>query len=67
MGQHITHDPIYNVVSRDDFAAMIEVDRYADRTDAFDHIISSTVASVSTGAGFGEPSWSPSETPSGGS
>ena len=43
MAQHITHDPIYNAVDPDDFAAMIEVDRYADRTDAFDDIISSTV------------------------
>ena len=40
---HITHDPIYNTVNRDDFLSMIEVDRYADRTDAFDGIISATV------------------------
>jgi hypothetical protein len=38
----ITRDPIYNTVDRDDFAAMIEVDRYAERTDAFDGIISAT-------------------------
>jgi len=40
---HITHDPIYNTVNRDDFMSLIEVDRYADRADAFDSIISSTV------------------------
>jgi hypothetical protein len=38
----ITHDPIYNTVDRDDFPAMIEVERYADRTDAFDEIIAAT-------------------------
>jgi hypothetical protein len=42
MAEHITHDPIYNTLDRDDFAAMIEVDRYAERTDAFDAIIAST-------------------------
>ena len=42
MAQHITHDRIYDTVDRDDFAAMIEVDRYADRSDAFDAIISAT-------------------------
>ena len=30
MADHITHDPIYDTVDRDDFAAMIEVDRYGD-------------------------------------
>ena len=40
MPDHITHDPIYDTVDRDDFLAMIEVDRYADRSDAFDAIIS---------------------------
>ena len=40
---HITHDAAYNTVDRDDFAAMIEVERYADRSDAFDAIISATV------------------------
>jgi len=39
---HITHDPIYNTVDRDDFMSMIEVDRYADRTGAFDEIIALT-------------------------
>ena len=42
MGDHITYDPIYNTVDRDDFSAMIEIDRYGDRTDAFDKIIAST-------------------------
>jgi len=41
--RHITYDPIYNTVDRDNFDALIEVDRYADRTDAFDDIIGSTV------------------------
>ncbi len=40
--KHITHDTIYNTVDRDDFLALIDVDRYADRTDAFDGIISAT-------------------------
>ena len=40
---HITHDPIYNTVDRDNFLSLIEVDRYADRADAFDSIISATV------------------------
>ncbi len=39
----ITHDSIYDTVNRDDFDGMIEVDRYADRSDAFDSIISATV------------------------
>ncbi|MDH3686110.1 MAG: ferritin-like domain-containing protein, partial [Myxococcales bacterium] len=38
----INYDPIYNTVDRDDFMSMIEVDRYADRADAFDEIISAT-------------------------
>ncbi len=42
MVDHITVDPIYETVSRDDFRAMIEVDRYGRRTDAFDGIISAT-------------------------
>ncbi|HYC57666.1 MAG TPA: ferritin-like domain-containing protein [Candidatus Binatia bacterium] len=42
MADHITHDSIYNTVDRDDFDSMIEVPRYADRTDAFDQIISAT-------------------------
>jgi hypothetical protein len=43
MSNEITHDPIYNTVAPDDFAALLEIDRYADRTDAFDEIISATV------------------------
>ena len=43
MSADITHDPIYNTVDRDDFMAMIDVERYADRADAFDEIISATV------------------------
>jgi hypothetical protein len=38
----ITHDAAYNTVERDDFRAMIEVDRYGIRSDAFDAIISAT-------------------------
>ena len=43
MANHINHEPMYNAVDRDDFLSMIEVDRYADRADAFDSIISATV------------------------
>jgi hypothetical protein len=39
----ITHDVAYNTLDRDNFMGMIEVDRYADRVDAFDQIISATV------------------------
>jgi hypothetical protein len=42
MADHITHDTIYDTVDRDDFDAMIEVDRYARRTGAFDEIIAAT-------------------------
>ncbi len=42
MANHITHDPIYNTVDRDDFPALLEVDRYNERTDAFDDIIAKT-------------------------
>src|SRR5690606_30198228 len=42
MADHITHDPIYDTVDRDDFDAMVEVERYARRTGAFDEIISAT-------------------------
>lgn len=38
----INYDPIYNTVDRDNFDALVEVDRYADRSDAFDSIISAT-------------------------
>jgi hypothetical protein len=43
MNGDITRDQIYNTVHRDDFIAMLEVERYADRTDAFDEIIAATV------------------------
>ena len=43
MSEQITHDPIYNAVEPDDFPSMVEPDRYATRTDAFDGIISATV------------------------
>ncbi len=39
----INHDPIYQTVDRDDFPALIDVERYADRADTFDSIISATV------------------------
>ena len=43
MSEHqITYDPIYNTVDRDNFDSLIEVDRYADRTDAFNDIIAKT-------------------------
>jgi hypothetical protein len=42
MADHITHDPIYETVDRDDFDAMIEVERYARRSGAFDEIIAAT-------------------------
>jgi hypothetical protein len=42
MADHITYDPAYNTVDRDDFLSMIEVERYADRCTAFDEIISLT-------------------------
>ncbi|MEO8602708.1 MAG: ferritin-like domain-containing protein, partial [bacterium] len=42
MPQHITHDPIYNTVDRDDFASMIEPERYGERAGAFDEIIAAT-------------------------
>ena len=42
MAAHITHDPAYETVPADDFASMIEVPRYARRSDAFDDIIAAT-------------------------
>lgn len=39
---HITYDSIYDTVAPGDFDAMLEVDRYGKRTDAFDKIISAT-------------------------
>jgi hypothetical protein len=40
--KHITHHPAYNTIDRDDFRSLIEVDRYGDRSAAFDAIISAT-------------------------
>jgi hypothetical protein len=42
MAQQITYDQAYDAVAPEDFAAMLEVPRYGRRTDAFDHIISTT-------------------------
>jgi hypothetical protein len=42
MPEHINYDESYQAVDRDDFDAMIEVDRYGRRSDAFDEIISLT-------------------------
>jgi hypothetical protein len=60
MPEHITHDPVYNTVDRDDFPAMIEVERYLERADDFDSIISATVdhfwdPADSAYIDFGEP------------
>ena len=38
----ITHDPAYEAVAPGDFAAMVAVDRYGRRSDAFDAIIGAT-------------------------
>ena len=43
MSGHITHHSAYQTVDRDDFDAMIDVARYAQRRDEFDEIISLTV------------------------
>lgn len=40
--QAITHDPAYEAVAPDDFAAMLETERYGRRSDAFDAIIGAT-------------------------
>lgn len=42
MTDHITHDAAYDTVGRDDFRAMLEIERYGRRSDAFDQIISAT-------------------------
>jgi hypothetical protein len=39
---HITYDPAYETVAPDDFAAMVQVERYPHRSDAFDGIIGAT-------------------------
>jgi hypothetical protein len=38
----ITKSPAYNAVDPGDFPAMLEIERYGDRSDAFDRIISAT-------------------------
>jgi len=40
--ENITKDPAYNAVDPDDFPAMLEVERYGQRSTAFDKIISAT-------------------------
>lgn len=39
---HLIKDPIYDTVEQGDFRAMLEVERYGKRTDAFDGIIGQT-------------------------
>ena len=41
-GKQMTIDPAYEAVAPDDFPAMMEVDRYGNRSTAFDKIISAT-------------------------
>jgi len=40
--ENITKDPAYNAVDPTDFPAMLDVNRYGDRSPAFDKIISAT-------------------------
>ncbi len=40
--ENITKDPAYNAVDPHDFPAMLDVNRYGDRSTAFDKIISAT-------------------------
>ncbi len=40
MSKDFTHDSIYRAASSNDFAAMIAVERYGQRSDAFDDLIS---------------------------
>ncbi|MFP3943311.1 MAG: ferritin-like domain-containing protein [Alphaproteobacteria bacterium] len=42
MSRQITKDTTYNAVAPDDFVSMMDVDRYNDRSDAFDKIIAAT-------------------------
>ncbi|HVP30107.1 MAG TPA: ferritin-like domain-containing protein [Myxococcota bacterium] len=42
MSDTLTYDPIYQTVRSDDFPAMLDVDRFGARSDAFDEIISAT-------------------------
>ncbi len=39
---HLTRNPAYETVERDDFKAMVDVDRYDRRSHDFDEIISAT-------------------------
>ena len=39
---NITKDPAYNAVDPTDFPAMLDVNRYGERSTAFDKIISAT-------------------------
>jgi hypothetical protein len=40
--RQITKDAVYDAVAADDFASLIDVDRYGARSDAFDKIIAAT-------------------------
>src|SRR6201985_3378966 len=40
--ENITKDPAYNAVDPHDFPAMLDVNRYGERSTAFDKIISAT-------------------------
>ncbi|MET0338403.1 MAG: ferritin-like domain-containing protein, partial [Caulobacter sp.] len=40
--KNITKDAMYDAVAPDDFEAMLELDRYNNRSSAFDKIISAT-------------------------
>src|ERR1700733_10319293 len=40
--ENITKDPAYNAVDPTDFPAMLDVNRYGERSSAFDKIISAT-------------------------
>jgi hypothetical protein len=42
MDSNITKDPAYNAVDPNDFPAMLDVNRYGERSTAFDKIISAT-------------------------
>lgn len=42
MSADITKDPVYEPVPPDDFEAMLDLDRYGARTDAFDRLISAS-------------------------
>ncbi|HEY5072856.1 MAG TPA: ferritin-like domain-containing protein, partial [Caulobacteraceae bacterium] len=39
---NITKDTMYEAVAPDDFESMLELDRYGNRSTAFDRIISAT-------------------------